>query len=112
MNNIFEPIIGKYCIVTSNNGEVFFGKVDQYEEGKLSNAILLKDSRRICRWAGACSISQLANEGTLLPTQCELAQVVPVEIVWDIIEVIPCTEEAIKILKEIPLELRKDKLTE
>ena len=80
----------EYCIIRTYSAGVFAGYVEQLD-GK--NAVL-RDTRRIWRWAGACSLSQLAVDGTSEPDECRFA--VPVErtIVTEVIEIIPCTEKA------------------
>ena len=87
-NKEFEDI-GKKVIIRTFSAGVHYGKLIRKEgtECRLSNAI------RIWYWAGACSLSQLAMEGTKEPDECKFA--VPVDFItlqW--IEIIPCTSES------------------
>ena len=53
-------MIGKYVIVRTYSAGVFYGLL-QSREGKEA---VIKNARRIWRWAGAASLSQLAQSGT------------------------------------------------
>lgn len=81
---------GKYCIVRSENAGVFAGTLIS-EEGQ---AVVLKDSRWIWYWDGAATINELANRGTSKPENCKFpAEVAEVKI-FEVIQIIPCTEKA------------------
>lgn len=79
---------GKYCIIRSDRAGVFAGVVDDTDGDK----VLLKNSRRIWSWEGACSCSQIAMEG--VGEDSRIAMVVPEMIVSGVIEMIPATETA------------------
>ena len=68
---------------------LFFQKLikDGYE-------VDLVNARRIWYWAGAASLSQLANEGTSKPGECKFPAPVKGITVLQVIEIIPCTEKA------------------
>ena len=87
------------CIVRTYSAGVFFGQLmsRQGKEGKIKNA------RRLWQWSGAASLSQLAVEGTKNPNQCKFPVPVPEIILTEIIEVIPCTETAIKSIEAVPI---------
>jgi hypothetical protein len=59
------------------------------------------NSRRLFYWKGACSLSQIANDGVKNPTECQFAQVVSEQDLKQIVEVLPCTEKAKKIIEEV-----------
>ena len=78
-------------IVRCNGAGVFFTEIESRDgsEAKLRNA------RRLWYWAGAASLSQLATEGVKAPRECKFTVTVPEMTVLGIIEIIPCTQEAI-----------------
>jgi hypothetical protein len=82
-----------YCIIRTYSAGVFAGFINRKILGK-ENTVY--NARRIWYWAGAASLSQLANEGTKKPSDCKFAQIVSEVDLKEIIEVIPCTEQAKK----------------
>ena len=58
--------------------------------------MVLINSRRIFYWSGACSLSQIAVEGSKNINDCKIALVVPEEFIANVIEIIPMTKEAVK----------------
>jgi hypothetical protein len=81
----------EYCIIRTYSAGVFAGWINRKFKGKEATIF---DSRRIWYWEGACSLSQLANDGTKKPGNCKFSQVVSETDLKDIIEVIPCSENA------------------
>ena len=55
----------------------------------------MENCRRIFYWAGAASISQLAEKGTKKPDDCKFTIPVRNTTIMGVIEIIPCTREAI-----------------
>lgn len=88
---------GRYCIVRTYSAGVFAGNV----ESRNGKEVLIKNARRIWYWDGADSLSQLAKEGTKRPTNCKFTVTVDEVEVLEAIEIIPCTEEAEKSIKEV-----------
>lgn len=86
-----------YCIVRTYSAGVFAG---WYEIEKLAKVGVVHDARRIWCWDGACSLSQLAREGTKKPEACKFS-VHADEYLTEIIEVLPCTEEAKKSIEGV-----------
>lgn len=84
-------IFGKKCIVRCDRSGVFFGTLEEMEgqQARISNV------RNIWWWEGAASVMQLAKEGTKQPNDCKFTVTVSEIVVKDVIQVIPCTEEAI-----------------
>ncbi len=68
---------------------------------KNGSEVVLTDCRRLWCWYGAASISQLAVEGTKRPSECKFTLVVPTITMLGVIEIIPCTEEAVKSIEEV-----------
>lgn len=88
----------RYCIVRTYSAGVFAGYV-QSREGKEA---VLRKVRRIWYWDGACSLSQLAKDGTAAPENCKFAVEADEILVTEAIEIIPCTEKAQKSIQEVP----------
>ena len=80
----------KYCIVRTYSAGVFAGYLKEHN-GKEATVL---NARRIWYWTGAATLSQLAMEGTSSPQTCKFPQAVPVVILTEVIEIIPCTEKA------------------
>ena len=85
------------CIIRTYSAGVFFGKVEE-REGK---EVLLKNARRLWRWAGAATLSELSKKGTSLPENCKFPCSVKQLFLTEVIEIIPCTEEAIKSIEGV-----------
>lgn len=88
---------GKKVIVRGDRSGVFYGTLADRngQEVELSNC------RRIWYWDGAASISQLAAEGVKKPKNCKFTMSVDSIVITDAIEIIPCTEDAIKSIEEV-----------
>ncbi len=97
---IGKPKGMSYCIVRTYSAGVFAGNYDRKIKGKEGTVY---NARRIWSWAGAASLSQLANEGTKNPEDCKFAQEVEEVDLKEIIEVIPCTEKAIENIKGVAI---------
>ena len=94
MNNKF---IGKVCVVRANGAGVFMGEILEQN----NDIVLLKDARRLWRWDGANSLSDLAVNGVSNPTQCKFPIVVDEILVFNVLEIIPATDKAIQSIKEV-----------
>jgi len=81
---------GKYVIVRTYSAGVFAGNF----VGKKGQEVILENARRLWRWAGASSLSQLAMEGTSKPNDCKFpCEVSRVELL-QAIEILDCTKPA------------------
>lgn len=92
-------MIGKYCIVRCEHAGVFAGTLKSRE----GREITLADARRLWKWSGAFTCSQLAVDGTKEPDNCFFTIAVEEITLLDAIEIIPCTqvsESSIKAVKE------------
>ena len=94
-------VIGKKVIIRSSRAGVFFGTLVAKNDTPAGVEVELENSRRIWYWRGAASLSQLATEGTKEPNGCKFTVVVPQHIVTQVIEIIPCTDEAIKSIEGV-----------
>jgi len=89
----------EYCMVRTYSAGVFAGYVVK-EDGK---EVTLKNARRIFRWHGAASLSQLAVDGTSKPSECKFPCEVEEVRLKEVIEMIPITEKARKSIKGVPI---------
>ena len=83
-------LIGKKCIVRTQTAGVFFGEIAE-RDGK---EVTLKDARRIWYWSGAATLSQLATTGTSDPENCKFPVSVPIAVLCEVIEILPCEPAA------------------
>jgi hypothetical protein len=82
------------CIVRSYAAGVFVGYVkEQKAELNGINVVLLK-AKRIHYWSGACSLTQLAIDGTNDSDNCRITDAVDEQKIANVIEIIPITEKA------------------
>lgn len=91
--------INKKVLVRTKHAGVFYGTLASHVQ--LANLVELKDCRRIWYWSGAASLHQLAAEGTKKPYECCFSMTVDSIMLSEAIEIIPCTEEAIKSIEEV-----------
>lgn len=89
----------QYYIIRCDRAGVFFARI---KERNGSEAVL-EDCRRIWYWSGAASLSQLATEGVKNPGGCKFTVTVPMMTVRGVIEIIPCSKEAVEIIKAVPI---------
>lgn len=92
---------GNKVIVRTNRAGVFYATLSDYDPQ--TRTAKLKNCRRIYYWEGACSLSQLAEEGTKKPDSCRFSMYVPIMHVMETIEIIPCSENAIKIIEGVKI---------
>ena len=86
-----------YYIVRGDRSCVFFGNIKE----RNGNEVTMTNVRRLWYWAGACSISQLAQEGTVNPSNCKFTVTVDEVLVLDAIEIDKCSDKAVKSIKEV-----------
>lgn len=87
----------KYYIIRGDRSGVFFGNIKE----RNNQEVTITNCRRIWYWDGAASISQLALEGVKNPNNCKFTVTVPELTILDAIEIIPCSETAVKIIKDV-----------
>lgn len=90
-------MLNKKVIIRADRAGVFFGTLKE----KNGSEVTLTDCRRIWYWDGAASISQLAAEGTKVPDSCKFTMPVSEITVLGVIEIIPCSEQAIKSIEGV-----------
>ena len=95
-------LIGKKVIIRANRAGVFFGTLKEKTVTPAGVEVVLQNSRRIWYWIGAASLSQLATEGTKNPKSCKFTVTVPEHNIMDVIEIIPCSENAVNSIEDVP----------
>ena len=90
-------MIDKKCIIRTYSAGVHYGTIKS-RDGK---EVLLKNAIRIWYWSGAASLSQMSVDGVNDPDKCKFS--IPVEeiLLTESIEIIPCTEKAIKNIESV-----------
>ena len=91
--------LNKKVIVRCDRAGVFYGTITEFNPTTAEATI--KDCRRLWYWEGAASLSQLAVDGVKVPNNCKFSVVVPEMCVMQVIEVIPCSKEAIKSIEDV-----------
>lgn len=89
----------EYCMVRTYSAGVFAG----YVESRSGKEIVLRSARRMWRWAGAASLSQLATDGTSKPDECKFPIAVDKIILTEAIEIIPITSRAKESIEGVPV---------
>lgn len=92
-----ETNIGKKVIVRGEASGIFFGTL----VGRDGREVRLTNCRRLWYWDGAASNFQLAAEGVTAPQNCKFTVTVGEIEILDTIEVLPCTEKAIKSIENV-----------
>lgn len=83
-----ELIVGQHCVVRTFSAGVHLGEVAS-KDGK---SVVLKNARRLWRWQGAFTLSEVATKGVAKTSRIAVA--VPVIELTEAIELIPTSEEA------------------
>jgi ferredoxin-fold anticodon binding domain-containing protein len=86
-----NPMIGKYCVIRTYSAGVHIGIVESIN----GTEVLLKNARRIWRWSGAFTLSEVSLGG-LDAKESRISDTVKEIFLTQAIEIIPATEKAIK----------------
>lgn len=93
-----EPVDGMhYCIIRTYSAGIHAG----YLKERNGKEVTLINARRLWKWAGAFTLSEIAVNGVTKPDECKFSTAVPKIILTEAIEIIPCTEEARTCLVEV-----------
>jgi hypothetical protein len=82
----------KYFIVRCDRAGVFFGQIKE----RTDKEVTMTNVRKLFYWDGACAVEELATHGTKRPIACKFTITIPEMVIADPIQIIPCTDEAIK----------------
>lgn len=88
-----------YCIVRTYSAGVFAG----YVESRKGKEGRVRKARRLWKWVGAASLSQLSVDGVANPNECKFPCEIDVVDLTEIIEVIPCTKKAQESINTTPV---------
>lgn len=86
-------------IVRADRAGVFFGEIKE----RNGSEVVMTNVRRLWYWDGAASLSQLATEGVSKPRNCKFTVTVTKMTILGVIEIIPCTEQAVKSINSVPV---------
>ena len=87
-----------FKIVRTHSAGVYAG----YVESRVGKEVVIRNARRLWRWYGAASLSELAMRGTSQPDKCKFPMAVDRVELMEAIEIIDCTEMARKSIQEVP----------
>jgi hypothetical protein len=85
------------CLFRCDRSGVFYGELVE----RKGQEAKLKDVRKIFYWDGAASLEQLSAEGTKKPNNCKFTMFVKEVEVFDLIQILPCTEKAIASIEAV-----------
>ncbi len=95
---MIENYIGKKCIVRCYGAGVFFGEIKEVCRDANGLNVRLANARKIWYWNGAAAVEQLSQDGCNNKSKITVA--VPELVVATAIQIIPCTDNAIKNLED------------
>lgn len=95
-----NELIDKKVIVRCTNAGVFFGTLKSIDWA--TRVAHLTECRRVWYWSGAASLSEMAAKGVANPKACKFPAPVDI-VVAEVIEVLPCTDEAVESLTSVPV---------
>lgn len=84
-----SPMVGKHCLVRTYSAGVHIGTV----ESQTGKQVILKNSRRLWKWGGAFTLSEVAATG-VDPSKSRMSVTTPVLVLTEAIEIIPVTASA------------------
>ncbi len=85
-------MIGKVCMFRTYSAGVHFGELVE----KDGQCCLVKNAQRVYYWTNACSLSQLAMEGSKEFASCKIAMPVNEIVLEQVIEIIPMPKSTIE----------------
>jgi hypothetical protein len=94
-------VTGEYVIVRTENAGVFAGILQELNLDR--RVATLTDARRFWYWAGAASLSQLAQSGPSKPNECKFPIPVAEVILLEVIEVLAVSAAAQAAINAIPV---------
>jgi hypothetical protein len=88
-----------YVIVRTYSAGCFAGEL----VSRRGKEVVLRHARRLWYWAGAATLSQLAQEGTSNPRACKFPCPVSEQTLTEAIEILSVTPQARKSIAEVPV---------
>ena len=90
---------GKYVIVRTLHAGVFAGEIIS----RKGTEAVMRNARRLWRWSGSASLSQMAMEGTSNPGGCKFPVAVDRVELLGVIEILDATEAARRSIEGVPV---------
>lgn len=84
-------------IVRTEKAGVTYGII----ESKTGSEVVLRNARKLWYWSGAFTLYALSLRGTTNPDNCKFSCYVDSITILGVIEIIPCTEVAIKSIEGV-----------
>jgi hypothetical protein len=98
---IKETFLGKQVLIRTYSAGVHFGELHNTSDDL--KVVHLKNTRRIWKWDGACSLSQIALEGVKNASDCKFSVEIPDNVLTETIEILPISETALTNLQNVPV---------
>ena len=96
-SKMMENYNEKKCIVRCYGAGVFFGKVKEVTSDANGLNVRLANARKVWYWDGAAAVEQLSQEGCNDSSKITVA--VPELVVADAVQIIPCSDKAVRNLE-------------
>jgi hypothetical protein len=96
-----SPHLGKKCIIRTYASGVHYGVLSAHS----GREVTLTQSRRIWRFdvkTHGISLSEVANHGTT-DDRSRVCEALPIITILDALEIIPCSDEAIRVIDAMPV---------
>ena len=100
---VMPKMTENYVVIRSDRAGVHVGELVSSTDTVHGKEVVLKNTRRIFYWSGAATLSQLALEGVKNPNNCKFTVEIPVNNIMGVIEIIPCSAEAVANIKGVPI---------
>ena len=88
---IGNNLIGKKVLARGKDSGVYFGVLAARD----GQEVEMQNVRNIWYWNGAAALPQLAAEGVKCPEDCKFTMQIESLVLLDVVEIVPCTDEAI-----------------
>lgn len=89
--------VGEKYLFRGDRSGVFYGTLEEIEDRRVK----IKNARNIYYWEGAARMEQLATEGSKNESSCKFTMFVDVIEIFDLIQIVKCTEKGIESLERV-----------
>lgn len=97
-NSCCHPMVGKYCIVRTFSAGVHIGVVKEVYPALQGSDVVFESSRRLWKWEGAFTLSEVANNG-VKTSSSRIAEEVKGNMVTGANEFLPVSDKAKKTIE-------------
>jgi hypothetical protein len=84
-------------IIRADRAGVFFGEIKE----RNGSEVVLTNARKLWQWRGASAVEQLSVDGVKYPADCKFTITVDEVTVLGVIQILPCTEIAVKSIESV-----------